>query len=53
MLMVLSPCCVYTYLFSYFAALAKGDVEAFLEDQAKKKKSADASNAAAAGLPQQ
>lgn len=27
---------------SYFAALAKGDVEAFLEDQAKKKKAADA-----------
>lgn len=27
---------------SYFAALAKGDVESFLEDQAKKKKAADA-----------
>ena len=35
---------------SYFAALAKGDVEAFLEEQSKKKKQADA--AAAAGQQQ-
>jgi glutamate 5-kinase len=38
---------------SYFAALAKGDVESFLEDQAKRKKLADAQAAAAAGQPPQ
>jgi hypothetical protein len=36
----------------YFAALARGDVEAFLEEQAKRKKQADAQAAAAAGQPQ-
>jgi hypothetical protein len=46
--LLLCRCCsASACLFSYFAALAKGDVEAFLEDQSKKKKQADAAAAAA------
>jgi hypothetical protein len=41
--------CVRAPLHSYFTALAKGDVESFLEEQAKKKKIADAAALSAAG----
>lgn len=41
------PSSLFSLFSSYFTALAKGDVESFLEDEAKKKKAAEQAAAAA------